>query len=737
MSTLLGNVALWLYFFIAIAGFIYAGITAYQIRLFAVQDYGKVIHEFDPWFNYRSTEYLAEHGWSAFFSWFDERSWYPLGRPVGTTIYPGMQIAAVGLWKAFNFLGYEISLNDVCVFIPAWFGVIATTLTGMISYECTGSWSAGAVTALIMAIIPAHIMRSVAGGFDNESVAMTTMTLTFYFWVRSLRGKENTKVLNSVGTEVDPVKKVSDFDNPTTDSYIFGTLCGLAYITMVAAWGGYIFVLNLIGAHAGILVLLGRYNSSLHRAYSLFFVIGTAGAVRVPVVGWTPFRSLEQIGPLLVFLGFQVLELIEIKRQKELLNIFQVAKLRIKYGAILGICLLVVAASLFQHGFFSPFSARVRALFVQHTRTGNPLVDSVAEHQPANENSYRQYLSAIYPLAQIGGLVSAFNYFVTYSLPMVGDKDLASGPLFNKKPRQVGSSFLFVYALIAFFFANKMSRLILLLGPIASQLAGLIIGMALDELVVIPSVKMMEDKEPSLKDTNTVEAKETKQKSSAKKKKNKRQRRNSGNLKKEGDSTNPVLKTVKSFYLRCVNLWGSQAVLVLRAAMGTYLVYYVLKVRYGEFSEYSHVMAKRMSHPSIMFKAQLNNGQNIIVDDYREAYWWLRDNTPEDSRILSWWDYGYQIAGIANRTTLADGNTWNHEHIATIGRILTAPPKEAHKLARHLADYVLLWTGGGGDDCIFYWPSHLTWLELVTVYTQGSVQMILPAPTLAFILGNL
>jgi hypothetical protein len=42
-----------------------------------------------------------------------------------------------------------------------------------------------------------------------------------------------------------------------------------------------------------------------------------------------------------------------------------------------------------------------------------------------------------------------------------------------------------------------------------------------------------------------------------------------------------------------------------------------------------------------------------MVDDYREAYWWLRDNTPEDARIMAWWDYGYQITGIANRTTIA------------------------------------------------------------------------------------
>ena len=39
-----------------------AAYTAYNIRLYALIDYGLVIHEFDPWFNYRSTEYLWEKG---------------------------------------------------------------------------------------------------------------------------------------------------------------------------------------------------------------------------------------------------------------------------------------------------------------------------------------------------------------------------------------------------------------------------------------------------------------------------------------------------------------------------------------------------------------------------------------------------------------------------------------------------------------------------------------------------
>ena len=33
-----------------------------------------------------------------------------------------------------------------------------------------------------------------------------------------------------------------------------------------------------------------------------------------------------------------------------------------------------------------------------------------------------------------------------------------------------------------------------------------------------------------------------------------------------------------------------------------------------------------------------------ILDDFREAYYWLWQNTAEDARVMSWWDYGYQVS---------------------------------------------------------------------------------------------
>ena len=58
-----------------------------------------------------------------------------------------------------------------------------------------------------------------------------------------------------------------------------------------------------------------------------------------------------------------------------------------------------------------------------------------------------------------------------------------------------------------------------------------------------------------------------------------------------------------------------------------------------------------------------------MLDDYREAYYWMRKNTDEHAKFLSWWDYGYQMAGMGNRTVIVDNNTWNNTHIATVGRV--------------------------------------------------------------------
>merc|ERR1712087_927803 len=110
------------------------------------------------------------------------------------------------------------------------------------------------------------------------------------------------------------------------------------------------------------------------------------------------------------------------------------------------------------------------------------------------------------------------------------------------------------------------------------------------------------------------------------------------------------------------------------------------------------MMARQFASQQLMFQSRQQDGRTLMIDDYIRGYEWIRDNTPKDSRVMAWGDYGYQITGIAQRTSIADGNTWNHEHIATLGRILTSGEKRSHNAQQHLADYVLVWAGGHGDD---------------------------------------
>ena len=320
--------------------------------------------------------------------------------------------------------------------------------------------------------------------------------------------------------------------------------------------------------------------------------------------------------------------------------------------------LLIVAIT--PKSYFGPLSSRVRGLFVPHTKTGNPLVDSVAEHQAASNQAYWQYLHILCYLAPAGLIMVLFRF---------GDS----------------ASFLVVYSLTAYFFSHKMVRLVLLTAPIASALGGIAVGRFVT-WSVSSLIGENDDNADSTKEKKNDDAKPTKSSGKSKKKKDKKTTSSKdsfsgftaicdGFVEASKSTEGKVIKTVTA-----IVMLGS------------------LYIQGSAFKDYSWQLSASLSNPSIMLKGQLRDGTVIKVDDYREAYWWLRDNTPDNARVMAWWDYGYQITGIANRTTIADGNTWNHEHIALLGKALTGSVEEGYSIARHLADYVLIWGGGGGDD---------------------------------------
>jgi dolichyl-diphosphooligosaccharide--protein glycosyltransferase len=425
----------------------------------------------------------------------------------------------------------------------------------------------------------------------------------------------------------------------------------------------------------------GRFSWKLYRAYSSFYLVGTVLATYVPVVGWTPLKSLEQLAPCALFLGMHIIAICEVMKKRRKWNSYQTWFARIISFSIAGLVGASIIYLVAPTGYFGPLSARVRGLFVKHTRTGNPLVDSVAEHQPADSTAYWRYLHFSMYTSPVGFFLVLFLYF------------------------DDSSSFLVVYGIAAYFFSGKMVRLILLTAPVSSALSGVILGRLLyfcwsafipvdpqlthifGRVVRTTSVILQEAVPVTVGDKDEVKAKATMitpvtptDKKSTPTNDEKEEKLNKSKTKK------PAYKIYFYYIFKVTQVIISIALLQKSKP-------YIL-----DFHNYCWDMSKGMSHPTIIVKAETRDGEIIKIDDYRHAYLWLKKNTPEDSRILAWWDYGYQITGIGNRTTLADGNTWNHEHIALIGRILTGPEKESHRIARHIADYVLIWAGGGGDD---------------------------------------
>ena len=61
-----------------------------------------------------------------FWNWFDPTAWYPLGRPVGRTIYPGLMVTSGIIWNFLRMINMPVDIRNVCVMLaPAFSGLTA------------------------------------------------------------------------------------------------------------------------------------------------------------------------------------------------------------------------------------------------------------------------------------------------------------------------------------------------------------------------------------------------------------------------------------------------------------------------------------------------------------------------------------------------------------------------------------------------------------------------------------
>uniref|UniRef100_A0A3P9KGY1 Dolichyl-diphosphooligosaccharide--protein glycosyltransferase subunit STT3B n=1 Tax=Oryzias latipes TaxID=8090 RepID=A0A3P9KGY1_ORYLA len=555
-----------------------ACLAGFSSRLFAVIRFESIIHEFDPWFNYRSTHHLASNGFYEFLNWFDERAWYPLGRIVGGTVYPGLMVTAGLIHYILNFLHITVHIRDVCVFLAPVFSGLTAISTFLLTRELWNQ-GAGLLAACFIAIVPGYISRSVAGSFDNEGIAIFALQFTYYLWVKSVK----------------------------TGSVFWTIGCCLSYFYMVSAWGGYVFIINLIPLHVFVLLLMQRYSRRVYIAYSTFYIVGLILSMQVPFVGFQPIRTSEHMAAAGVFALLQAYAFLQYLKDRLTRQEFQTL-------FFLGVSLSgrsVVAA-------FPNSRMLIAASFLHsYAKIHIPIIASVSEHQPTTWVSF---------FFDLHILVCTFPAGLWFCIKNINDERV----------------FVALYAISAVYFAGVMVRLMLTLTPVVCMLSAVAFSSVFEHYMGDDTKR---EKPPAEDSTE--------------------------------EGLGPNIKSIVTMLMLML--------LMMFAVHCTW------------------VTSNAYSSPSVVLASYNHDGSRNILDDFREAYYWLRQNTDEHARVMSWWDYGYQIAGMANRTTLVDNNTWNNSHIALVGKAMSSNESAAYRIMQSLdVDYVLIIFGGvigySGDD---------------------------------------
>ena len=179
--------------------------------------------------------------------------------------------------------------------------------------------------------------------------------------------------------------------------------------------------------------------------------------------------------------------------------------------------------------------------------------------------------------------------------------------------------FIVIYAILASYFAGVMVRLMLTLTPVVCVASAIALSQLLDVFVDL--------------DTPTSDAPKA----------------NGAEAAKDAAGSSEGLRSTRA-PLVGIYSYVSKAIVVVTST--TFLLLFVAHCTW--------VTSNAYSSPSVVLASRLPDGSQHIIDDYREAYYWLRQNTDYNAKVMSWWDYGYQIGGMADRPTLVDNNTWNN-----------------------------------------------------------------------------
>jgi len=149
--------------------------------------YGWELNEFDPFFNYRATQYIVDNGLESYFQWNDELSWYPHGKDVSHFSQVMLHITAAITYWIFGAGG---NLYDFTILFPAVIGSL-TTVVVFALVRVIGGTTAGLFAALFFSVSLPIIIRGQLGWFKSEPLGLFFSILAIYLLLSAISSKNH------------------------------------------------------------------------------------------------------------------------------------------------------------------------------------------------------------------------------------------------------------------------------------------------------------------------------------------------------------------------------------------------------------------------------------------------------------------------------------------------------------------------------------------------------------------
>ncbi len=570
-------------------------------------EYGNELMEFDPFFNFRATEYIVENGFLEYFTWDDDKSWYPNGRNVSATSQVMLHTTAAITYQIF---GGNSSLYDFTILFPAVIGSLTViVIFGLV--RVFGGTTAGLFASLLFAVSLPIILRGTIGWFKSEPLGIFYALLGLYFFFSGIRSS-NKKIAFS--------------------KIILG---GIIMTFAMASWGGIQFFIIPMGLFILALPFVRKDHKFLIWSVPLFVGTFLLTCLMFERPGSSFVFGLGGIS-LIIPTIFLVLCIFIQKISKD--------EHKIRNGLILLTSIIIIGSFLAIIGeeldFLSMPSFRYLNALNPFLTAQDPLVDSVAEHATTSIQ------------------LSFFFHSILLIFSAIGAWFLLS--------KKISSSIIFE--------RNDMRVFVLIMG-----ITGVYVSSAFVRLEVFASISLIFLTSIGL-----------------------------SILIKEIFKIN--LSKKKNYSLKI------SSILIL-------FILFTIPLVYPTSTNWIN---------AIDFPPTILNGGTSYPpsNDWLETLEWIKMNTPKDSVVASWWDYGYWISTVAERTTLIDNATLSTWQIQKVAEIFMSTPDEAWNLLTGWdVDYVVVYVAaqrldgnydgnslyvlnGGGDESKISWFMRIGDVEL-------------------------